>query len=83
MGETVLGKLVKIIVPSVIAAVVTAVLLILFGLSTSSVLTNEGTYFTSTTVQGDINVFAFSIIIGVFLAVAIAIYAVEALSKNS
>jgi len=78
-----LGKWVKIIVPSVIAAVVTAVLLILFGLSTSSVLTSEGTYFTSTTVQVDINVFAFSMIIGVFLAVAIAIYAVEALSKNS
>jgi len=78
-----LGKWVKIIVPSVIAAVVTAVLLILFGLSTSSLLTSEGTYFTSTTVQVDINVFAFSMIIGVFLAVAIAIYAVEALSKNS
>ena len=78
-----MGKWVKIIVPSVIAAVVTAVLLILFGLSTSSVLTSEGTYFTSTTVQVDINVFAFSMIIGVFLAVAIAIYAVEALSKNS
>ncbi len=78
-----MGKWVKIIVPSVIAAVVTAVLLILFGLSTSSLLTSEGTYFTSTTVQVDINVFAFSMIIGVFLAVAIAIYAVEALSKNS
>ncbi len=78
-----MGKWVKIIVPSVIAAVVTAVLLILFGLSTSSVLTSEGTYFTSTTVQVDINVFAFSMIIGVFLAVAIGIYAVESLSKNS
>jgi hypothetical protein len=75
-----MNKWIKIVSSGVIAGVVTAVLLIASGLATSSVLTNEGT-FTSTTVSLDVNIFAFLMIFGVSLAVVVVNFALEAASK--
>ena len=61
--------------------VITAFLLILSGLGTSSLLTSEGTYVTLTTVQLDVNVFASLMILGVSLTVIIVSYIFEA-GKN-
>ena len=67
-----MNKWIKVISIGVILGVVTAVILILSGLGTSSVLTNEGTYFTSTTVTLDVNLFALLMVIGVSLTGMIA-----------
>lgn len=67
-----MNKWIKVISIGGILGVVTAVLLILSGLGTSSVLTYEGTYLTSTTVSLDVNLFALLMIIGVSLTGMIA-----------
>jgi len=72
------NKWVKVVSIGVILGVVTAALLILSGLGTSSVLTDEGTYFTSTTVSLDVNMFALLMIVGVSLTGMIAYVLFEA-----
>ena len=77
-----MNKWVKLISSGVVAGVVTAVLLILSGLSTTSVLTSGGTSLTTTTVSLDVNVFALLMIVGVSLAVIIVNYVFYAVNKT-
>ena len=67
-------KWAKIVSSGIILGVITGFLLILSGLSTSSILTNEGTYSTRTTVSLDVNVFALLMILGVAITGIIVSY---------
>jgi hypothetical protein len=77
-----MNRWVRVLGSGIIVGVVTAFLLMLSGLSTSSVLTNEGTYFTSTTISLDVNVFALLMIIGASLTVIVVNFIFEAAGKS-
>ena len=70
----IMKKLVKVVSIGIILGVITGFLLILSGLGTSSVLTNEGTYQTRTTISLDPNTFALLMILGVAVTAIIASY---------
>ena len=77
-----MNKWLKVIIPSIVAALVVFFVLIFSGLGTSSILNSDGVPVTQTVLQVDVNIFAALMIVGVFLAVLISSYALERPSKS-
>ena len=83
VSEKSMNKWLKVIIPSIVAALVVFFVLIFSGLGTSTILNSEGNFVSSTVVNLDVNVFAALMIAGVFLTVLISSYALEHTNKSS
>ncbi len=64
-----MNKWIKIVTPALLAAVITALLLILSGLGTTSLTDNDYNVITQTTIKLEVNAFATVMIAGVAVTV--------------
>jgi hypothetical protein len=72
-----MNKWYKVFVPSIIGLLVAFLILVLSGLGTSTILNSEGNYVTQTVVSLEVNVFAFVMLLGIFISVFVTGYAMN------
>jgi hypothetical protein len=76
-----MNKILKVVTPAVIAAVVLFFVLIISGMATTTFMDSERNSVTRTTFTLDINVFAGLVIGGAFVAVLASSYLLERVDK--
>jgi hypothetical protein len=72
-----MNKWYKVFVPSIIGLLVAFLILVSSGLGTSTILNSEGNYVTQTVVSLEVNVFAFVMLLGIFISVFVTGYAMN------